>query len=174
MAKTTPPRPLTEDDLVVWRRVARTAKPLPGRALAGDPEAGAAPAPPPAAVRAPGKGLSPVAAAPSAKRPAAPPEISGEKRVRRGKLEIDSSIDLHGMTQAQARAALGRFLALERAKGSRVVIVVTGKGRAGEGALRRLAPEWLREEAAHVTGYAEAHQRHGGAGALYVRLRRSG
>lgn len=170
MAKKTAPRALTEDELVVWRRVARTTKPLPGRKI--PEETATAPAPLPEARPAAKTVKTAVSAPAPSKRPAAPPEISGERRVRRGKLEIDSSIDLHGMTQAQARAALGRFLAAERARGSRVVIVVTGKGKAGEGALRRLAPEWLREEAAHVTGYAEAHQRHGGGGALYVRLRK--
>ena len=170
MANKDTPRALTEEELIVWRRVARTARPLPGRTLPDEPKET-----PPSAPSARVSGRATPGAPPvsSPKRPSAPPEISGEKRVRRGKLEIDATLDLHGMTQAQARAALGRFVAQQRAKGSRVVIVVTGKGRAGEGALRRLAPDWLREEAAHVSGYAEAHQRHGGAGALYVRLRRS-
>lgn len=170
MASKDTPRALTEEELIVWRRVARTARPLPGRTLPAEPKEPPPSAPP---VRMSAKTAPAAPPAPSPKRPVAPPEISGEKRVRRGKLEIDATLDLHGMTQAQARAALGRFVAQQRARGARVVIVVTGKGRAGEGALRRLAPDWLREEAAHVSGYAEAHQRHGGAGALYVRLRKA-
>ncbi len=161
-------RGLSEEETLIWRRVARTARPLPGRAL---PEAESKTgAPPPERTSAP-RTPPPVKHA-AAKTPAAPPDIAGERRVRRGRLEIDATLDLHGMTQAQARAALGRFVARQRAQGAHVVLVVTGKGRAGEGAIRRAAPDWLREEAAHVSGYAEAHQRHGGAGALYVRLRR--
>jgi DNA-nicking Smr family endonuclease len=163
-------RPLTEDDLLVWRLVARSARPLPGREL--PPES-----PPPSVKQAAPSAAKPSVAAsapatPGVKRPAAPAEIGGEKRMRRGKVEVDASIDLHGMTLMQARDALGRFVARERANGLRIVLVVTGKGRGGDGAIRRETPDWLRQEAAHVSGYAEAHQRHGGAGALYVRLRR--
>jgi len=155
---------------VVWRRVARTARPLPGRTLPPEPAPETplpAPAPQPAA---PARTSTP---APAARRPAPPAELSGERRIRRGRLEVDGTLDLHGMTLPQARAALSRFLAFARAEGARVVIVVTGKGRAGEGVLRREVPEWLKEESLHVTGYAPAHQRHGGSGALYVRLRRT-
>ncbi len=165
-------RPLSDDDMLIWRRVARTARPLPGRKLPEAPKKSAAPAKP-AGVLSPAPAMHPRAeTGPAPKKPAPPAELSGEKRVRRGKLEVEAKLDLHGMTQAQARAALGRFVAKSRIDGMRVVLVVTGKGRGGEGALRRAAPEWLAEEAAHVAGYAPAHARHGGSGAFYVRLRR--
>lgn len=109
-----------------------------------------------------------------AKTPA-PAERSGEKRVRRGRVEIDGKIDLHGMTQVEARAALARFLGRLAAKDGRCGLVITGKGRAGgEGVLRRRLPEWLAEPdlAALSTGYAPAHVRHGGDGAWYVFVRR--
>lgn len=164
-------RPLTEDDLLVWRRVARTARPLPGRELPPEEEQT------PVADRAASAAAKAAAAAPAERaarqRPPQPAELSGEKRVRRGKVEVDAVLDLHGMTLMQARDALARFLKRSRIEGARIVLVVTGKGRGGEGAIRREMPDWLRQEAAHVSGYAEAHQRHGGAGALYVRLRRS-
>jgi DNA-nicking Smr family endonuclease len=117
-------------------------------------------------------------------RPAAPPatprtaaqlqDRGGEKRVRRGKLEIDGTFDLHGHNQATGRAALGRFLCGAQARGARTVIVVTGVGRGGQGALKRRLPEWLVEAdlRAVVSGFAQAHRDHGGAGAYYVFLRR--
>jgi DNA-nicking Smr family endonuclease len=95
--------------------------------------------------------------------------------VRRGRLEIAASIDLHGYTQDRAQAALGAFLANQHGAGARVVIVVTGKGRAGEtGVLKRRLPAWLDAPGVRplIAGFAQAHRRHGGAGAFYVFLKR--
>jgi DNA-nicking Smr family endonuclease len=100
--------------------------------------------------------------------------VSGEKRVRRGRLEIDGRLDLHGLTQDEARAALSGFLERLSASGGRCGLVITGKGRSGgEGVLRRRLPEWLGEPglARLVSGYAPAHARHGGDGAWYLFIR---
>lgn len=111
-------------------------------------------------------------------------ERSGEKRVRRGQVDIDARLDLHGMTQIEARSALAAFLARLRERGGRCGLVITGKGRPladedvysgrGEGVLRRALPEWLAapDLRALVAGYAPAHRRHGGEGAFYVFLKR--
>ncbi|HEX7800963.1 MAG TPA: Smr/MutS family protein, partial [Asticcacaulis sp.] len=58
----------------------------------------------------------------------------------------------------------------------RAVLVITGKGVAETGLLKRMAPEWLADPAlSHiVAGLSPAHARHGGAGALYVALKRRG
>jgi DNA-nicking Smr family endonuclease len=103
-----------------------------------------------------------------------------------GRSAIDQSIDLHGMNQAQAHQALRGFLSFAQARGDRLVLVVTGKGapkaRALEfspsqepGVLRRMVPYWLHaaDLRAIVLGFEEAGRPHGGAGALYVRLRKS-
>jgi len=117
------------------------------------------------------------------KRKPAPADRSTERRLRRGRVEIDGRIDLHGMTQVAARAALGRFLHSARTRGFLAVLVITGKGKAdardrgpGEaapGIIRRRFPEWLAEpELRHlVSGYSSAHRRHGGDGAYYVMIR---
>ena len=92
-------------------------------------------------------------------------------------------LDLHGMTQAAAHAALMRFLHRSQSAGYRLVLVVTGKGRPEDGlrpgdrgVLRRMVPHWLGlpEARAVVLGWDQAGPRQGGAGALYVRLRRPG
>jgi DNA-nicking Smr family endonuclease len=103
-----------------------------------------------------------------------PQNRSNEKRVRRGNLEIGASLDLHGHTQERARVALARFLRAAQRRGERTAIVVTGVGRGGEGVLKRRLPEWLSGPAlrALVSGYAPAHRSHGGAGAVYVFLKR--
>lgn len=103
---------------------------------------------------------------------APPADRSPERRVRRGKVEIGGRLDLHGMTQSEAHAALARFLAHHRAEGARCVLVVTGKGRGDAGGvLKRALPGWLAGLRAVANGYAEAHTKHGGGGAYYVFLR---
>lgn len=119
--------------------------------------------------------------------PAKPPPLSPlgrrlKQRVARGREPIDARIDLHGMTQARAHAALLVFLQRSQADGARTVLVVTGKGSdkgerdaaAPRGVLKRQVPLWLSlpEFRSFVGGFEDAHIGHGGQGALYVRLRR--
>jgi DNA-nicking Smr family endonuclease len=126
-----------------------------------------------------------VATPPSpAERKAPPPLAPLERRLRqklaRGRAAPDAAIDLHGMRRQEASAALRDFLARAQIEGARLVLVVTGKGEraaSGEatpGILRKSVPNWLRgaEYRSIVLGFEEASRPHGGAGALYVRLRR--
>ena len=111
------------------------------------------------------------------------------KRLRGGQLEIGARIDLHGMRQDEAHNALRRFLLAAQARGERWVLVITGKGaprraggeedrfaRAEPGVLRRNVPRWLSDSElrAIVVSYTEAAVQHGGAGAIYVQLRKRG
>jgi DNA-nicking Smr family endonuclease len=103
-----------------------------------------------------------------------------KQRVARGKDAIDGRLDLHGLTQREAHAALLRFLRAASSRGARLVLVITGKGsvRAGEterGILKRQVPQWLNlpEFRALIVGFEDAHVAHGGEGALYVRVRRT-
>jgi DNA-nicking Smr family endonuclease len=113
------------------------------------------------------------------------PDASGHKRVRRGRLEVEARIDLHGMTRAQAEHALGLFIPAMRGRGFGCVLVITGKGLDVEpedfvapqpGVIRRRLPDWLNSARLrpHVSSYAPAHARHGGSGAFYVLLKRQG
>ncbi|MHC5655667.1 Smr/MutS family protein [Stappia sp.] len=115
--------------------------------------------------------------------PLAPLEPRQRRRLVRGTRAIDGRIDLHGLTQAEAHVRLRGFLSQAQAQGSTVVLVITGKGGPGgslaadgRGILRRVVPQWLSfaEFRGLVVGFEEAHTAHGGAGALYVRIRRSG
>ncbi|SEA67674.1 Smr/MutS family protein [Rubrimonas cliftonensis] len=100
------------------------------------------------------------------------------KRLARGRLEPQGRLDLHGMTADRAHGALSGFIASSSAQGLRCVLIVTGMGRGeggrGDGVLRRQTPRWLGVAplAAMVVGVFEAHPRHGGAGALYVYLKK--
>ncbi|HKD20596.1 MAG TPA: Smr/MutS family protein [Rhizomicrobium sp.] len=111
------------------------------------------------------------------------------ERLRRGQLEPQGKLDLHGMTEAAAHRALSHFLYAAQARGARLVLVVTGKGgkptpenapfdmeleRRARGVLKTVVPRWLAEPdlAPLVADSRAAHRRHGGAGALYVYLRK--
>jgi DNA-nicking Smr family endonuclease len=178
------PRQPTAEELALWRHAVRDTRPL------GSTAAPAAPVPP-APQSAP---LTAVVPERHARRPAAPlppPAARASRqldprgpvdldrrtwqRLRRGTLPIEARLDLHGMTQAEAHAALTAFLALAQARGARCVLVITGRGLP-HGTLRGAAPRWLDEppNRARVVTYAGASTRHGGDGALYVLLRRKG
>ncbi len=80
------------------------------------------------------------------------------------------------MTQAEAHDALAHFVERAVDRDWRLVLVITGKGRGGQGTgvLRQQVPHWLSlpDLRAHIVGFETAHITHGGEGALYVRLRR--
>ncbi len=109
-------------------------------------------------------------------KPAPNPGIdrSTAEKLRKGKLPIDRRLDLHGMTEAAAHAALNRCVRESHRTGLRVILVITGKGREGEGVLRKNLPRWLGlgENAEKVLRTTSAQPLHGGSGAFYVLLRR--
>jgi DNA-nicking Smr family endonuclease len=111
------------------------------------------------------------------------------ERLRKGVLDPDSRIDLHGMTEAVAHSALLSFLRNARKSGARLVLVITGKGARrpdpyepfdlelesrARGVLKSMVPRWLREPefAELIADHRSAHVRHGGSGALYVYLKK--
>ena len=109
-----------------------------------------------------------------------------EDRMRRGLVEPDARIDLHGMTQEGAHRTLFAWLVTAHQRGHRLVLVVTGKGNpkndenapwmmSPHGVLKQMVPRWLNEPglAALIASVRAAHVRHGGDGALYVYLRKN-
>jgi len=179
-------RALTEDERTLWHAVAKTTVPLKrGRRASRTAEPDDATEV--ATRRAPAVSVS-ASAHPKPQRtnkPAAPPALApisrrDKAKLSRGRQEIHSRIDLHGMTQARAHRALLSFLHRAHADGATFVLVITGKGRLGgaereQGVLRRQVPLWLAlpEFRTIVVGYEQAHIGHGGEGAIYVRVRRA-
>jgi len=98
-----------------------------------------------------------------------------ERKLKRGHIEIEASIDLHGMTQAEAQAAFRKFVETQRAKGRRRLLVITGKGRGEKPVLRTSLPRWCADDpvlAQDLLALRPAAPAHGGTGAWYVILRR--
>lgn len=104
-------------------------------------------------------------------------------RLKRGKLQPEGRIDLHGMTLDRAHGALNQFILSSHARGLRLVLVITGKGMREDpydpmprrrGVLKTQVPQWLQMPplASAVLQVSPAHRRHGGEGAYYVYLRR--
>jgi DNA-nicking Smr family endonuclease len=193
-------RGLTDEDRALWAQVVesirplkpkrrRPVKPKPDEAKIAAPEASPPmpPPPPPRPVKRPPVAPVPAKAARAVPvlPPLAPIDRHERRRVVRGTRRIDARIDLHGMRQIEAHGALRGFLSQSQSRGHTIVLVITGKGappggdaQAGDdrGILRRTVPHWLRlpDLRPLVLGFEEAHQGHGGSGALYVRLRRTG
>jgi DNA-nicking Smr family endonuclease len=176
-------RQLSPEEKRLWSHVARHVKPMRGKALPlPEPEPGEAPVPGPAVVSSPPAPPSLPAPAKPVLPPLAPVERRTLQALRRGRRDVDSVIDLHGMRQEEAHFALLRFLHRAQTSGHALVLVITGKGGAAvssspfeeRGVLKRMVPHWLRlPDLRHVVvGFEEASPQHGGSGALYVRLRR--
>lgn len=206
-----PRRRLSDDEQELWQRVARTARrlapspspdpdtrkgPVADPAARATPSARFEPAPMPdpnprkslKATTAPEPRVRLDLAAPVGEQLARQPVSMDRKlhgKMMRGKLEPEARIDLHGMTVAQAHQALTGFILASQARGLRLVLVITGKGRtkgpdyaapmpSRAGVLKHEVPQWLRSgpAATLVLELREAHRSHGGSGAYYVYLRK--
>jgi DNA-nicking Smr family endonuclease len=191
-------RPIGPDEADLWSLTTRTVervKAKPRVPSIATPQVGREPPPAKAKPRADEKGAKPARlptpkpATPTAK---APPLAEFDRRkvrqIASGKIEIDARIDLHGARQRDAHSRLRGFLLDAQARGCRTVLVITGKGgdaapdrlgalmgEAQRGVLRSNVPLWLAEPdlRAIVLGYTQAAPQHGGAGALYVQLRKT-
>jgi len=99
---------------------------------------------------------------------------SNAERFRKGEYPIDATLDLHGMTYTKAHSALIKFMETQYVRGSRCLLIVTGKGKGGEGLLKQSLPGWLAVDELRpmILALTPAKQKHGGSGAYYVLLKR--
>lgn len=106
----------------------------------------------------------------------APPQLDArlDQRLRRGQVPLDGTLDLHGMTQAEAHEKLNGYIVRAHGQGKRCLLVITGKGRGGEGVLKQNFPQWMAMPPLGniVLKIVPAAQSHGGSGAWYVYLKR--
>jgi len=172
--------PLSSDDKKVWRHVTRGIRPLQPQQI-DDEE----PVPPKKPDDKPARRKA------AAETPAPPPaprtpallnfgstadiDRRTAQRFKRGEMAVDGRIDLHGLTLDQAHGALTSFIRGAAARGARCVVVVTGKGKGGSiGKIRNETPHWLNQAPLRplILAVTQAGVRDGGAGALYVLLKR--
>ena len=165
-------RALKGEERALWREAMRGVRPLRGKARAHVS----------AKAKAKTKAEEPNQPPPSAALAAAPSPARGEEsgwgsldrrtaqKLKRGSIAIEARLDLHGMTQSDAHAALTRFIAHAQKRGTRAVLVITGKS----GVLHGAVPRWLEEgdNRARILALSRARAQHGGEGALYIFLRR--
>ena len=99
--------------------------------------------------------------------------MRADKKTRRGRVEIDTKLDLHDLTMPQAFEALRRGIIRAYNQNFHCVLVITGKGLRGQGVLRQNLPGWLGHPdiSPVIAEYASAHIRHGGNGAWYIFLK---
>ena len=177
--KTGSSKGLSGKDIELWRAVTRNDDVLPGRGYS---------------VIAESPGVTRKKRQETAKRTSAAPDVKMShgrpkdvqigaglerrtaKKLRRGQIPINASLDLHGMTQSEAYGALRAALQRSQALGHHCLLVITGKGtgRANSGILKAMVPRWLDQSINRnrVLAFKTAQPQHGGAGAIYVLLRR--
>jgi len=163
-------RRLSAEEDALWRRVVESVRPLHKAIETGDapeppvPRAASRPKPQPAPARkaVPGTTL----------------DASWDRRLSRGLVQPDHILDLHGHNLATAYDLLDRRLEQAIGEGARLLLLITGKppsdGSGKRGRIRAAVGDWLAasRHAAGIAAVRNAHPRHGGAGALYIVLRK--
>ena len=194
-------RRLSAEERALWARVMATVKPMPGReaekpgkaekpekplpfrgGVGGGavPQAGRQVARPHPNPSPKGEGLKKVAP-PTTPTPGTTLDGSWDKRLSRGMVQPDATVDLHGHTLNSAYAMLDDALGRSVARGDRVILLITGKPPRPDserpharGAIRAAVGDWLHasRHADSIAAVRGANPRHGGSGALYIVLRR--
>ncbi|MGE0408180.1 MAG: Smr/MutS family protein [Amphiplicatus sp.] len=171
-------RGLSAGEDALWRRAMRDVRPLRGpspQRPAGLPLG-----------ETTREAMTPVFSRPLPPRPARRESVfvagdpGFERRLKRGRLGVEATLDLHGLNEAAARARFEGFVRDSSARGRRCVLVITGKGRLTDnvlarprGVIRRAFFDWVEEEPlrALIARAAPARPRDGGAGAFYLFLK---
>lgn len=171
-------RRLSADEQALWDKVVASVRPL--HSLVPAPPANAPPPRSSVAPRTAGQAPPPAAPPRAAPGPGATLDGSWDKRLGKGIVQPDVTVDLHGHNLDTAYALLDRRLQYALEDGHRVILLVTGKPPTddrrpvGRGAIRAAVGDWLAasRHARHIAAIRNAHPRHGGSGALYIILRR--
>ncbi|MFW0777811.1 MAG: Smr/MutS family protein [Rickettsiales bacterium] len=172
-----PPRDLTPEEEALWQQATGGDKRL-SKAKKRTPTL---PTAKPEKITVKKRVFNPLPAKPGTMQPA--PKQKGiyagidkntAERFRKGKYPLDGTLDLHGMTSEKAYGALMRFIDAHYNRGSRCLLIITGKGKMGSGVLKSSLPGWLSHEevAPMILTFDSAQVKDGGSGAYYVLLRR--
>ena len=166
-------RRLSAEEAALWRRVVDSVTPMHGTLTEAVQTPLATVESPLPKAMAKARTVEP----PKRAKPGTTLDGSWDKRLATGAVQPDRSLDLHGHNLATAYDLLGRKLREAVADRVRVLLLITGKAptdRSGRGAIRAAVGDWLAASphAGDIAAVRNAHPRHGGAGALYIILRR--
>jgi DNA-nicking Smr family endonuclease len=100
------------------------------------------------------------------------------RQLKRGDFSVQDHLDLHGLTREEAKPVVARFLSEAVAQGKRCVLLIHGRGHGSKDhipVLKLALSTWLVKASIrkHVLAFCTARSCDGGAGALYVLLRRN-
>lgn len=185
-----PPPPSPEpDEGELWERATAGARPAPGRDRVGPPRP---PAPPDRVWHPDLDAIDELRALVSGEAPfdladsdefiegrVAGLDVNVLRKLRRGEYAVQGHVDLHGLTREEAKTSVNEFLRASRSAGKRCVLVVHGRGLHSKDqlpVLKDALKTWLATArfGRHVLAFASARPVDGGAGAIYVLLRRAG
>jgi DNA-nicking Smr family endonuclease len=165
----------TDEERALWQEIANTTRRLKKNRTPTVPQIAAAPASKKSTAVPAVKSPATTARIKKTAVPAAPLEPLARRDSKRVFTRaIEATLDLHGMTQDEAHAALNRFIARAHKNGKRHLAIITGKGSRGEGVLRRNVPRWLDlpELRSQISAISHAAPEKGGEGVLHVLLKK--
>ena len=105
--------------------------------------------------------------------------------LKRGKLEPEIILDLHGMNTVIAKKKSIEFIRSNYLNGKRLLLIITGKGKSSKtsffengtqiGIIRKSLKSWLYESdmRTKILGIVSSHIIHGGEGAYYIYLKKN-
>lgn len=174
-------RSLSAEEAELWARVAATIRPLSRETDLTAPQTEANPHPRPPRMTPRGQ-VEQWPGTSSRLIPLAAKTLDSgwDRRLRSGSVEPDRVLDLHGCNLDQAWRAIDKALERAISAGERVMLLITGHARPGDhavgrGKIRAAVFDWLAASphARRIAAVRPAHGRHGGAGSLYIVLRRA-
>ena len=172
------PRRLSPEEQTLWARVVESVRPLHASGDAAPQKSEEKVEPKPGLLRKPAPRPAPPVLS-KKPQPGTTLDASWDRRLGRGLVQPDMSVDLHGHNLATAYDILDRRLEQAIASGARVLLLITGKPPRGEppvarGRIRAAVGDWLAasRHAGDIAAVRGAHPRHGGTGALYIIIRR--
>jgi DNA-nicking Smr family endonuclease len=175
---------LDENDRALWRAVTRDVKPFAGANILDETPAQPAITKPlkepiKSGINQPSLSAK-ISSTPIPHKSSFQTDKRTHEKFKEGRMELDGTIDLHGLSVAEAHLAFLKFVRMHIRQQSRMLLVITGKGERGRtlgemGAIRAALPTWINDpDIDHsILKYAPASAKHGGTGAFYILLRRT-
>ena len=103
--------------------------------------------------------------------------VLSKKNIRdfnKGNVFIENKLDLHGFNQVDAKNLLEDFINQSIENGKRLILIITGKGKEGDGVIKNNIISWLNNKSLRnkILAVNHASKKHGGSGAIYILLRK--